>query len=131
MKKTLVLIFIIILAVVVFAKIKPKNKLTYETTQIQIGSTLITAEIADTPAKRELGLSGRPALPADRGILFIFDQPDRHGFWMKDMNFPIDIVWLDENKRVVNITKNLQPNSYPQLFYPPQDIKYALEIKAN
>ena len=131
MKKTFVLIFIIILLVIVFVEIKPKNKLSYETTLIQIGATTITAEIADTQEKRELGLSGRPALPADQGMLFVFDQPGRHGFWMKDVNFPIDIVWLDENKRTISITKNLQPNSYPQLFYPPQDIKYALEIKAN
>ena len=131
MKKTLVLIFIIILAVVIFVDVKPKNKLSYETTPVQIGSTIINAEIADTQAKRELGLSGRLALPADHGMLFVFDQPGRHGFWMKDMNFPIDIIWLDENKQIIGTTKNLQSASSPQIFYPPQEIRYALEIKAN
>ncbi len=131
MKKVSLLILGVILLVIIFVSVKPKTKLTYETTAIQIGTTTITAEIADTKKKRGLGLSGRSTLPADRGMLFIFDQPNKHGFWMKDMNFPLDIVWFDKNRTIVGITKNLQPNSYPQIFYPPQEIVSALEINTG
>lgn len=134
-KKFLILFFLIIFITGIFIGFnsahhdqKTKNNFSYQTTQIQIGTTTIIAEIADTKEKRGLGLSGRPALPADGGMLFVFDQPGNYGFWMKDMNFPIDIVWLDANKKIIGTTKNLQPKSYPQIFYPPAPIKYALEI---
>lgn len=98
---------------------------------LQIGEQIFKLEIADEPEELARGLSGREKLPEDYGLLFVFPKPGRHGFWMKDMKFPIDIIWLDENKEIISITKNLEPNSYPQVFYPPRDIKYALEINTG
>ncbi|MEK7584928.1 MAG: DUF192 domain-containing protein [Patescibacteria group bacterium] len=88
-------------------------------------------ELADTDTTRTKGLSGRASLPSDTGLLFVFDRAGTYGFWMKEMNFPIDIVWINEAKQVVGITKNLTPESYPQVFYPPEPIKSALEINAG
>ncbi|MBI2482710.1 DUF192 domain-containing protein [Candidatus Uhrbacteria bacterium] len=51
-------------------------------------------EVARTPAERTQGLSGRPRLRRDQGMLFVFDQPDYHGIWMRDMRFSIDLVWV-------------------------------------
>ncbi len=68
----------------------------------------ITAEVADTPYLRGRGLSGRASLSADRGMLFVFSKADRHAFWMINMKFPIDIVWLNAGK-VVDIAKNVPP----------------------
>jgi len=47
------------------------------------------------------------------------------------MNFPIDIIWLDKNKKVLGITKDLQPSSYPEIFYSPENTSYALEINTG
>lgn len=56
--------------------------------------TTITVEVASTPETRAVGLGNRDALAEDAGMLFLFDRPDTYGFWMKDMRFPIDIIWL-------------------------------------
>ena len=91
----------------------------------------IDAEISDNEIAREKGLSGRTSLDAGRGMLFSFVIPSMHGFWMKDMNFPIDIVWIDATHRVVGINDNLQPSSYPNTFFPPKNISFVLEINAG
>ncbi len=98
---------------------------------IKIGETSITVEIADTFKARAQGLSGREVLPESTGMLFIFDQPAQYGFWMKDMNFAIDIVWIDEKMRIIGIEKVILPNTFPQVFYPNQAIKYVLELPAG
>jgi len=98
---------------------------------IEIEGKTFKLEIADEPEELTQGLSGREKLAQDYGLLFVFPKPGRHGFWMKDMKFPIDIIWLNENREVIGITKNLEPSSYPQVFYPPSEIKYALEINTG
>ena len=73
-------------------------------------------------------MSGQDALKKDEAMLFIFDEPGMHGFWMKDMRFSIDIIWIDENLRVVHLEENVSPSSYPESFIPSVDAKYVLEI---
>ena len=58
---------------------------------------------------RAMGLMFRPSLPADRALLFVFDDLDFHGIWMKNCRFPIDIVWLDENRKVVHVAARVPP----------------------
>jgi uncharacterized membrane protein (UPF0127 family) len=100
---------------------------------MHIGNQTIRVEIADTDMERIRGLSGRESLSSGTGLLFIFDRADYHGIWMKDMNFPIDIVWLEvprqagESYRVVDIEKNVSPSTFPHVFYPPRPVKYILE----
>lgn len=89
----------------------------------------IPIEVADTPAEQEQGLSGRMSL--DGGMLFVFQSPDRYGFWMKDMAFPIDIVWMDAERRVIAVDANVSPDSYPKTYYPPSDAMYVLELNAG
>ena len=88
-------------------------------------------EIADTPAKRERGLSGRPEVPSGYGMLFIFDRADRYGFWMKDMHVPIDILWLADDGTVLAIEEAVSPDTYPTPFYPPRPVRLVLETKAG
>jgi len=61
----------------------------------------INVELANTNASREIGLSYRTSMNQDEGMLFVFDKIGKYGFWMKDMNFPLDILWLDEEGRVI------------------------------
>src|SRR4030042_2564613 len=63
----------------------------------QINGQKIFVEIADTPEKRSQGLSGRDNLSQNQGMLFIFNQPAIPSFWMKDMNFPLDFIWINNN----------------------------------
>lgn len=95
------------------------------------GSLEIPVTIADTDAAREQGLSGTAALPQNTGELFVFDQPGNYGFWMKDMNYGLDLVWIDSAMNIVGSTSNIAANTYPKIFYPPQDIQYVLEVNAG
>jgi len=64
-------------------------------------------------------------------MLFVFDTPAKYGFWMKDMNFDLDMVWIDANNKVLAITKSISKDSYPQVFNPPSAVKYVLEVPSG
>ena len=91
----------------------------------------INVDIASTPATQEKGLSGRKSLDGNTGMLFVFPRPDKYNFWMKDMNFPLDMVWIDSGKKVVAVSKNVSSDSYPNLFFPPSEVSYVLELNAS
>lgn len=94
---------------------------------VHIGTIPLQVLVADTPELRQQGLSGRDSLGDVQGMLFIFDENDYHGIWMKDMKFPIDVIWIDESLTVVSVTENLQPSSYPKIFEPPKPVRYIIE----
>lgn len=98
---------------------------------VSIGKTNIPVSIADTEATRELGLSGTTSLTKGSGKLFIFENPGKYGFWMKDMNYSLDIVWIDATFHVVDITKNVTPESYPIVFYAKEPILFVLEVNSG
>ncbi|OHB04019.1 MAG: hypothetical protein A3B03_01000 [Candidatus Zambryskibacteria bacterium RIFCSPLOWO2_01_FULL_42_41] len=104
---------------------------TNQTKIIKINSVSVIAEVADTLEKRAKGLSERKIFPEGTGMLFIFDNPAQYGFWMKNMNFPIDIVWINEEWQIVGIEKQVSPETFPQIFYPNQVVKYVLELPAG
>lgn len=96
------------------------------------GSALpTTIEVADTQATRAQGLSGRDALAGDSGMLFVFGSDDRHGFWMKDMKFAIDILWLGADGTIVDVASNVGPDTYPTIFEPAQPARFVLEVPAG
>lgn len=99
-----------------------------KTQYIKIAGKILKVELAITPQTQEQGLSGRKELKEDEGMLFVFNHMDKYSFWMKDMNFALDIIWLDEDLRVVYIKKNATPESYPETFTPNQNAKYVLEV---
>ena len=98
---------------------------------LKIGPITLNIEVADTEAKRMKGLSGKEELKENEGILFVFDREGYYGFWMKNMNFPIDIAWLDKSKKIIHIEKNVLPESYPKVFNSLVPSLYVLETKAN
>jgi uncharacterized membrane protein (UPF0127 family) len=85
--------------------------------------------LAGTPAERSRGLSGADSLPANTVMLFSYEGNDTCGVWMKDMKFPIDIVWLDENFNVIYFTESLSPATYPRIFYPVSLCRYFIEAE--
>jgi|SRR3989338_4612398 len=100
-------------------------------TPLQIGTSTIMVEVVDTKEKRDKGLSGRERLPKGEGMLFVFEEPNFYTFWMPDMRFAIDIIWISSEKRVVDITPGVPPDSYPQLFSPEEPAQYVLEVPAG
>lgn len=98
---------------------------------IHIAGSAIKTEIADSDQELEKGLSGRICIGENEGMLFVFKEPGYYNFWMKDMKFPIDIVWVDANKRVIEVTDNIQPSTYPDTFISTRRPQYVLELKAG
>lgn len=102
----------------------------YKKGKIKINENILLVDIADDECKKILGLSGKESLIED-GMLFIFENIGNYGFWMKDMNFPIDILWINEYFEIIGIEKDLSPNTYPKFFGTEYLAKYVLEVPAN
>ncbi len=100
------------------------------TPYIAIGLNSIRITIADTETERSLGLSGTSSLPKRHGKWFVFNTPGKYGFWMKDMNYPIDIVWVRDDMIVSSVEENVLPESFPEVVYPKENIRFVLEINA-
>jgi len=105
------------------------SKMRQET--MRVGGVQLTVDIAATPAERQQGLSGRDSLGAGRGMLFVFDDSGPWGFWMKDMRFSIDIIWVDADGRVVTVAPSVSPQSYPSVYTPTSPARYVLEVPAG
>ena len=93
----------------------------------------IPVEVADTLKKRSLGLGKRTSLKKGWGMLFVFEKRKHHRFWMKDMRFPLDIIWLD-NHRIVHIIHNAKPansTDNPEVITSPLPANFVLEIAAG
>ena len=93
----------------------------------------IPVEVADTLKKRSLGLGKRTSLKKGWGMLFVFEKRKPHRFWMKDMQFPLDIIWLD-NHRIVHIIHNAKPANSgddPEVMTSPFSVNFVLEIAAG
>ncbi len=99
--------------------------------QVSLRGQTFFLEIAKTQAEREKGLSSRGHIAADGGMLFVFDSADTYCFWMKDTLVPLDMLWFDENYRVIHRAQSVQPDSYPTSFCPPRKAKYVVELPAG
>jgi len=85
-----------------------------------------------TDAQLQKGLSGTKNLPADQAMVFDFPSDGQWGMWMKDMNYPIDMVWLNAKREVVYTVKNAQPSSYPKtIFKPTVAARYVIELPSG
>lgn len=98
---------------------------------ISVAATTIKVEIADTELKRKRGLSGRMSLAEGSGMLFVFEESGMWGIWMKDMRFPLDIIWLNTNHKVITIASQVVPDSFPTVFYPSAPAQYVIEVPAG
>lgn len=98
---------------------------------LTVGRASIEVAVVDTPQERERGLSGTTELSEGEGMLFVFEKDDQYSFWMKDMHYPIDIIWISAAKRVVYIEKEVSPDTFPQSFTPPTRARYVLEVPAG
>jgi uncharacterized membrane protein (UPF0127 family) len=107
------------------------NKLTV----MKIENHSIGVELASTDTERELGLSNRDSMPQNQGMLFVFDHPASYGFWMKDMRFSLDLIWIREGK-VIEITQNVspepeKPTELLTIYKPANPADSVLEVNAG
>jgi uncharacterized protein len=100
--------------------------------KIKIRDQVFQVDVAVTPEEHIKGLSGRKNMPSDRGMLFVYDTRQQYSFWMKDMNFPLDILWIDD-KTIVDISKNIPVQTgYPLPTYTPlKPVSRVLELNAG
>lgn len=112
------------------------NQNIISSSQMKVGGKTLNIEVADTKEKLERGLSGREKLAENEGMLFVMPQDSQPGFWMKEMKFSIDIIWINDNK-VVEVSENLPvpngENSSDNLlkYYPKQPVDYVLEVNTG
>lgn len=99
---------------------------------IKVGSGTVCAEIADEALERTRGLSGRPSMHEDRGMLFVFPQASVITFWMKGMQIPLDIIWIRAGE-VVGVSENVpvMENGTIATRKPKTPIDMALEVNAG
>jgi uncharacterized protein len=100
--------------------------------RIQIGQQRFDVSVAETEAQRLRGLSGRRELAAGTGMWFVFQVPGDHGFWMQEMNFPIDLIWVGSNRKVLGaVTLQPCPSQPCPTTLPPAPVGYVLEVNAG
>lgn len=127
------LVFVVVAALgAVYVFFTAKNR----EAEVKIGENVFKVEIAETSSQQAKGLSYRDGLGKDRGMFFEFNKESEYGFWMMGMRFPIDILWVKNNK-IVGIEKNASvpafgtPENALKLYYPPEPVDRVLEINAG
>jgi len=106
-----------------------KNRRPY----VYLNNQKIWLLLADNPQKRTQGLSGRSGLPQNSGLLFLFDEPGNYSFWMKEMKFSLDFVFI-ENDQIVDLSENVaypQNGEEPQTIIAKRDFNKVLELNAG
>ena len=111
----------------------PGKNSTAAITTVTINNYTFKVKVAKSQKEQEIGLSETDQLPQDQGMIFIFDKPDYYSFWMKNMKFPIDIIYIN-NDKIVTVKSNAQPlvkQENPIIYKPTDPTDKVLEINAG
>ena len=117
-----------------FGSVLGQQKEQNQTALVSVGGENLTVTLSTTPESQSKGLAIKNSIAQNEGMLFIFKSPQKYSFWMKDMKFPIDIIWINSTGKIVHIEKNLQPCVFliPCPSYTPNDDSlYVLEVVSN
>ena len=125
MRKALFGLSVVILIIFAFYESKP------EEVEVFIGDSIVYAELAKTEEERRIGLSRHAQLKKMEGLLMVYNSAGRYGIWMKEMSFPIDIIWISEDQRIVDFKEDASPESYPEIFRPEYPARYVLEVNSG
>ncbi len=92
----------------------------------------LLAELAETEEAHISGLSGRQGLAENEGMMFLFNEPDRYGFWMRGMEFDLDFIWI-RNGEIIGVAKNVKADKSgkEKVMTPPKEVDAVLEVAAG
>ena len=121
------------LVIILFVVLSAHQSYPATVSFVDAGSVMIDVEIADTEVERAMGLMFRSSIPDDKGMWFIFEKIAPQTFWMKNVSFPIDILFIDKDYVIRKIWNSVPPcMSDPCEFYQSGvEIKYTLETAAG
>jgi uncharacterized membrane protein (UPF0127 family) len=139
MNKNFILMIVFGMTALVFGAVGILNQtntrtsvpVSYRQADIVFKNTTVKADISDTNALRARGLSGRSSLHDGAGMWFVFEAEESHSIWMKEMNFPLDILWFDAGLQLVHTKENATPESFPEAFRSSAPALYVLEVPAG
>jgi uncharacterized protein len=126
--------FIIILVLVSGYVLYQMSQVPVPPSKVTINKQTFAVTVATTSAQQQEGLSGKKSLPQDQGLLFVFKNANRYPFWMKGMNFPLDIVFIN-NQKVISIIQNApapkgNADNLP-VYTPEGPVTHVLEINSE
>lgn len=123
--------FFIIVSILLLTACTSQNN-NIKQSKVKINNKIINVEVMATKAQQMQGLSGKEKLEENNGMLFVYQDKQIRSFWMKEMLFPIDIIWIDDNK-IVDFNKNVPIPSKEKIptVSPKKPINYVLEINAG
>ncbi|AHB41349.1 hypothetical protein P148_SR1C00001G0558 [candidate division SR1 bacterium RAAC1_SR1_1] len=121
------LLAILITGLIIYTKnLNPKQP------EICINNLCFSIEIADTPEERQLGLMYRKQLPELAGMLFVFQQSGQYNFWMKNTLIPLDMIWINQDQKIIDIQQATPCTADPCPTYNPQGTSsYVLELNSG
>lgn len=136
MRRTIILFLVLLGGGVIFylTTLTPPAAQGPQGPLVKIGAVDIPVYLARTSDEMQKGLSGRPALDPDKGMLFLFSVEGTYQFWMPDMRFPIDIIWMDAAKKVVSVSADVSNEfdaANPKFYTPSSPVQYVLEVNAG
>lgn len=105
----------------------PKGNVAY----IEHGMHTISAKIAKDDISRQIGLGGVKYMGPNEGLLMVYEEAGRYSIWMKDMEIPIDVVWINNEGEVIHIERNMKPESYPTSYVSKRPALYVLELNSG
>ncbi len=132
-KKILIFLFLIFLIFIIFISFlsnQTKYFNGYKKIKVKIKNKIYTLFLVDTEEKKTKGLSNIPSIRNNQGMIFVFDQADYYSFWMKNMNFSLDFIFLKGNK-IVDYKQNVLPNSYSKTYTSKIPSDKIIELKAE
>jgi uncharacterized protein len=127
MKKIIVLFSVVIIIILIAICSFPK------TGSVCLEEKCFEVEVVSNDKKRALGLMFRESLDQNKGMLFVFKEEDNYSFWMKNMEFPLDIIWINKEREIVFIEKYAQPceGDFCDKILSDKKAKYVLELNAG
>lgn len=129
--KKIIFVFSIILLIFIIYLLFQTKKIIEP--QVCIKQICFQVEVAQTQEEREIGLMYRKNLGQNKGMLFIFPKEGIYSFWMKNTLIPLDIIWIDLDNKIIEISKNIKPckNQDCELITPEKEVLYVLEINSG
>ena len=129
----LAIILLLVLVFVMFNR-EGNNLDNLRTREVCFNNNCFIAEICETPEQRTRGLMFRESMGASKGMLFVFEKEGQHSFWMKNTLIPLDIIWINKDKQVIHIEKDVQPcreGGECEKIKSDEPAKYVLELNAG